>query len=213
MARVAAAAVSLLAAALPAPLAGHPVLPSDDLAGHPRRLASASDPCAASPPPNFSSYHIHLLFWPDLEPGYNEVANSRSGQGAFEIQLQFVERFGVDLGRNCTDCHLFGNCTGALKETFCMFTYNPRPGFGINTPFLVPNWAAYVPLARFAEAVPWIMQNRGAYDVFVHPNSGCFIQDTLDWSVWGGHKWEVALPSDRGPLGGDRRNLRGPPSA
>ena len=95
--------------------------------------------------------------------------------------------------------------TGLFDQgRLCMFTFGPKVGFGINTPFLAPNWAAYVPLDRFADTVPWIMQNRGLYDVFVHPNSGCFVRDTLDWSVWGGSKWQVALPSDRSPLGGAR---------
>lgn len=171
------------------------------VAGHGGSFVDTAN-CISSSPPPFHSYHIHLIFWPDLEPGYEAMANSRNSTGALAVQRRLVEQFHIDLGANCTTCQLFGNCTDVYEKTrLCMFTFDGRVGWGINTPFLAPNWAAYVPVERFADTVSWIMQHRGVYDVFVHPNSGCFIEDILDWSMWGGSKWQLALPSDRGPLG------------
>ena len=95
------------------------------------------------------------------------------------------------------------------------------PGYGFANPFLVPNFAFYVPLEDFAPTTSWIMQHRGELDVLVHPNSGCAVNDHLDWfdtpppcprdmscaifldsqprlihalrSIWGGTKWELKM--------------------
>merc|ERR1712183_918850 len=54
-----------------------------------------------------------------------------------------------------------------------------------------PQFAIYLPPNRFADTVPWIMQNRGVFDIMVHPNSGCLYDDHIDWSLWGGEKWQI----------------------
>lgn len=46
-----------------------------------------------------------------------------------------------------------------------------------------------VPLDYFASTVPWIMQRRGEFDLFVHPNTGCEVVDHTVWPVVGGTKW------------------------
>lgn len=58
-------------------------------------------------------------------------------------------------------------------------------------PWVSPQFAVYVPPDRFADTVPWIMQNRAFYDVMVHPNSGCLKDDHIYWSIWGGDKWQI----------------------
>jgi len=37
------------------------------------------------------------------------------------------------------------------------------------------------------------MQNRGNYDVLIHPNSGCELEDHSWWAFWGGNPWELDL--------------------
>lgn len=36
----------------------------------------------------------------------------------------------------------------------------------------------------YNQVVPWMMQNRGNFDVFVHPNSGFEREDHHDWGMW-----------------------------
>merc|ERR1719386_504220 len=107
--------------------------------------------------------------------------------GAMRLQAEFVDHFGL---------RTVPNCTGLLnQERLCAFALDERPGFGFSHPFVVPNWAVYVPLDRYADLVPWIMQHRGKYDVLVHPNSGCIPNDHMDWSMWAGTKWQLVMPS------------------
>merc|ERR1712232_291306 len=128
--------------------------------------------------PPFQSYHIHVLYWPDAE-------SIHDAPGALKLREAFIDRF--DLQREA-------NCTGLADQgRLCMIPLDEKPGFGFSHPFPVPNWAAYVPLERFPDTVSWIMQNRGVYDVLVHPNSACMINDHRDWTVWGGSKWELIL--------------------
>lgn len=68
-------------------------------------------------------------------------------------------------------------------------------------PFVAPQWAAFVPYemyrvqlaietniyGRYGTVVPWVMQNRGNFDVFVHPNTGFEREDHHDWGMWYGN--------------------------
>jgi hypothetical protein len=60
-------------------------------------------------------------------------------------------------------------------------------------PFPVPQWAAFVPFDRFVDVSLWIMQNRGALDVFIHPNTGFERNDHEDWGIWAGKPWKLDL--------------------
>merc|ERR1712137_596902 len=99
--------------------------------------------------------------------------------------------FGIETDGNCTGFHVEG---GDEPDKLCVFEMSP-PGSGTNHHFTTENWAAFVPMDRCAEAIPWIMQNRQEYDVLVHPNSGCDGMDHMKWSLWGGNKWELRIPS------------------
>lgn len=49
-----------------------------------------------------------------------------------------------------------------------------------------PMWSyqvAFAP-ALFAGLVPWLLLNRGALDVFVHPNTGDDLADHRDRALW-----------------------------
>lgn len=39
-------------------------------------------------------------------------------------------------------------------------------------------------LLLYCIGVPWVMQNRGDLDIFVHPNTGMEVSDHLRWSIW-----------------------------
>jgi len=122
----------------------------------------------------FYSYHIHVLFW---------SKNNDSVTAARALQAAFVKRFDVKVSP-CPE--VVWNTTHS-PNYICMFPWAPNA----DGPFLTGMWAAFIPLERFNDTVPWIMRFRGDLDVFVHPNSGCEIYDHLNWPLWGGNKWEI----------------------
>jgi len=63
-----------------------------------------------------------------------------------------------------------------------------------------PEWSCQVSFApeRFAEVVGWLTLNRGAIDVFVHPNTADELADHRDRAIWLGH----AYPLDLRAVGG-----------
>ena len=59
-------------------------------------------------------------------------------------------------------------------------------GFSPEGPFLNAEWGVFIPLENFERVIEWVMQNRGSYDVLIHPNTGCMIEDHSDWAIWAG---------------------------
>jgi aromatic ring-cleaving dioxygenase len=49
------------------------------------------------------------------------------------------------------------------------------------------------PQERFAEIAGWLVLNRGALDVFVHPNTGDPLGDHRDRAIWLGHSHALDL--------------------
>ena len=47
--------------------------------------------------------------------------------------------------------------------------------------------------AQFAAVVGWLTLNRGALDVFVHPNTGDELADHRDRALWLGRSYELNL--------------------
>jgi aromatic ring-cleaving dioxygenase len=147
------------------------------------RVMAKSSGCPDNP--QIHSWHIHVLFWPDGAAGNN---NTHNGVGAVALRKKFIDKFELEFTPNCTSL-------SDVNQGLCPFEIDYKPGFGHAGPFLVPNFAIFVPLDRFDETVPWMMMNRGDYDVLVHPNSesGCMYQDHIDHSVWSGNKWELKV--------------------
>ena len=58
-----------------------------------------------------------------------------------------------------------------------------------------PMWSFQVgiPAAQFGAVMPWLVLNRGALDVFVHPNTGDALGDHRDRAVWLGRSYELDL--------------------
>jgi DOPA 4,5-dioxygenase len=147
---------------------------------HPTRYADLPSDLSCEDLPQLYSYHIHFLFW---------QYNTDSVNAAFKLQAQFMEHFQLTLKDNTCNESTVWNTTHPVS--LCMFPANYP--FAHSGPFLVSEWAVFVPVETFFETVTWSMQHRGNLDIIVHPNSGCEIEDHRDWSVWGGNKWELDL--------------------
>ena len=135
----------------------------------------------------FESYHIHVLFYPDL-PGSEFANNTHASFHARALREKFIKRFQVmQCDENTNIFNLTSLCAFAVDETGAGSERN-------SAPFVAPNWAVFLPVDRYADVVPWMMANRGDLDFIVHPNScgiTCSAHDHLEWSVWGGSKWPV----------------------
>jgi len=163
------------------------VLPA---AGHSIQDAAAKCPTAGfdlSEAPAFFSYHIHVLFWPDAKPGWSD-AGPKGRDGAMRLRDAFATHFGI---QDKPECDAFAPTDGKL----CLEPIDPVVGYGHSSPFPVMNFNIWVPLDRYHDTVPWMMQNRRNYDVLVHPNSGCMLDEHRDWSHWSGDKWQLLLPA------------------
>jgi len=146
------------------------------------------------------SYHIHVMFFtpdnpagvPPDDPAGNNPNNMKN---AVILRTAFMEHF------NISDCPPTG--PGQDPTVLCAFEVDPATGaqsFPSKQPFVTPEFAFFVPVGRYTEAVGWMMLNRGVFDVFVHPNTcgwDCAVQDHLLSSLWMGTPWKVKfqLPS------------------
>lgn len=137
--------------------------------------------------PQYKSYHIHIMFWPDGD-GTWAPENPHNSKGALVLRNKFMEHFDLTNKPNCTSLY-------EPEDVLCAFPIDWRAGYGFAHPFLVPDFAFYVPTSRFTDTVPWMLRNREQYDVLVHPNSGCLRQDHTDHALWMGNKMQLLLPN------------------
>ncbi|MDD0854387.1 DOPA 4,5-dioxygenase family protein [Halobacteriovorax sp. GB3] len=58
-----------------------------------------------------------------------------------------------------------------------------------------PVWSCQllVPVARFEEALKWLMNNREELDIFIHPVTGNDLKDHTDYAMWLGKSYELKL--------------------
>eukprot|EP00747_Dinoflagellata_sp_TGD_P065610 gnl/TRDRNA2_/TRDRNA2_154429_c1_seq1.p1 gnl/TRDRNA2_/TRDRNA2_154429_c1~~gnl/TRDRNA2_/TRDRNA2_154429_c1_seq1.p1 ORF type:complete len:219 (-),score=32.18 gnl/TRDRNA2_/TRDRNA2_154429_c1_seq1:210-806(-) len=124
--------------------------------------------------PVFNSYHFHVLFW-------QRPNSSQHVQGALRVLDEFKMAFAGILGRPCDGFF--------HQERLCLYEVD----YAAVGPFVTPQWAAFVPRELYAQVMPWIMQNRAGYDVLMHPNSGCVVDDHRNWSAWAGQSWQLDL--------------------
>lgn len=139
--------------------------------------------CTLDSTPPVNSYHLHVLFWPD---GERQNTVPQGSVEAIKFRSEIIKHFHLTDVANCT---ALIDPSGAL----CAFPIDWRPGYNFAHPFLVPNFAFFVPVERFADVVSWVMMNRGPFDVLVHPNTGCPVQDHTAWAFWMGQKWELKM--------------------
>jgi hypothetical protein len=126
---------------------------------------------------------VHVLFWPD---GSKDNDGPNSFQAATALRNRFIDEFHL---KDVPECKGLSDDPGHI----CMFPIDLEPGFGIATPFLVPNFAVFVPNDDYAAAAMWFQQYRGNLDVLLHPNSGCAVEDHVQWAAWMGNKWELKM--------------------
>jgi len=142
--------------------------------------------------PVFRSFHIHVLFL-----GYV----NQSVTDAISLRDAFIAQFTPK-----------GACPSLYHQNFlCMFDVELEP----DGPFPTGQWAAFIPVERMYETVTWIMQRRQvhgwinaacsepkdpkcgvarpAFDVLIHPNSGCEYEDHGKWMLWGGNPWLINM--------------------
>lgn len=120
------------------------------------------------------SYHIHVLFWP-----YHQ----KHVEGALKLQQKFIKHFNLE-NINCT---ITAGDPGLPDQQMCVFEIDWEP-LG---PFTTAQYSFFIPPEKYVETVTYILQNRGIYDVLVHPNSGCETYDHSRWAVWSGHQWPI----------------------
>lgn len=133
-----------------------------------------NETCWNPAPPKIYSFHFHLLFW-ENEEGVAEGANA--------VLEQAKEKFPKLKTNICQDT--FHNDDMCLFETV--------HGAAQGEPFLTSQWAVFFLPEDFDVVVPWIMQNRNNYDVLIHPNTGCELEDHTWWALWGGQPWKINM--------------------
>ena len=128
--------------------------------------------CYKPNPAKAHSWHFHILFW---------SSNENHKKGAYDLRDKFISEFTKILGPIpiCKDLY--------HGDIVCLFD----PHEQANGPFLTAEWSVFITNETFDVIVRWIMQNRGIYDLFVHPNSGCQVDDHTRWAMWGGNSWEL----------------------
>jgi len=67
----------------------------------------------------------------------------------------------------------------------CLF----EPDWEAVGPFATAQWSVFLMPEDFADIVPWFLQNRNGYDLLVHPNTGCELEDHSWWALWAGTAW------------------------
>mmetsp|Transcript_18704 Transcript_18704/g.66066 ORF Transcript_18704/g.66066 Transcript_18704/m.66066 type:complete len:187 (-) Transcript_18704:79-639(-) len=140
-------------------------------AAHPTHYPRASNASCFEPEPaEILSYHVHLLYW---------GANNNSVAGAMAIREQFIDHFNL---RNEKPCH------GLFHQgRMCMEEIDSVPA----GPFVTAEWSAFFLPENITQIYPWAIQHRGEYDILIHPNSGCEIEDHTIWAGWLGKPWDI----------------------
>ena len=197
-------AVPLLVAVLAA--ADAHVQPTRRLQGHGPSKHGQNCSCVPGSRPA-ESYHIHVMFYPHDAPNVraDDPAgnNPNNAANAAALRTAFMEHFDI---AECPDEGPPGGGGPHEDPTeLCAFAVDPATGgqpFPAAQPFTTPEFAFFVPLDRWADAVPWMMLHRGVFDVLVHPNTcgwSCAPQDHLLNSIWMGNPWPVKfrLPEDQ----------------
>ena len=165
---------------------------------HPHGSKRASKNCTCVPGSRpAESYHIHVMFMrPDASDAnpQDPAANNPNNPGsAMALRNAFIKHFvisecaeGKEVDVQDILCYFAADTTG--RQTF------PGQPYPAAQPFVTPEFAFFVPVDRWKDAVSWMMLNRGVFDVFVHPNTcgwACAPSDHLQSSFWMGTPWPV----------------------
>jgi aromatic ring-cleaving dioxygenase len=143
------------------------------ISAHPQPGVRKSLSCLDRPAP--MSYHIHVMFWQN---------NANSTKAAEHLQDDFLKHFNMTRENNLCP---FAPGDDAPDAAMCVFPTD----YEAAGPFLTAQTALFIPISEYERTVSWTVQRRGTLDVFIHPNSGCGLEDHIHYGLWAGHKWEV----------------------
>jgi len=130
-------------------------------------------------PPELISYHIHVLF---------NANNDHQVHLAIDLQYEFVSAFRVPIGDQ-ENCSFPPGDPHPQQQAICAYPTAWLP----DGPFPTAQYSFFVPNKFYSETVQWFMQHRNGLDLLIHLNSGCEIQDHMEWSLWGGRPWELNI--------------------
>jgi len=150
---------------------------------------------------NVISYHFHVTVWAN---------NNYSFAMGFAFKEAFKKHF-TENGMMSEDyyCPFGPNYPGPEVTTICKGSThegrrNPLGLVGAeNGPWLIPNMEYFIPKSLFVDAYSWLVVNRGALDVLIHPNTGCQDRDHTTRAVWLGipqHVDVTGLCCRKGPV-------------
>ena len=103
---------------------------------------------------------------------------------AISLQDDFLKQF--NLTRESNTCP-FAPGDVQPNSPMCVFPTD----YTAAGPFVTAQTALFIPVADYQSTVSWIAPRRGSLDVFVHPNSGCSLNDHLHDAFWSGTRWEL----------------------
>lgn len=106
----------------------------------------------------FQSYHIHVMFWP---------SNLNSTAAVQQLEAYFMKQFQLTYEANT--CPFPNSVISPDYTEICIFKTQYEPA----GPFLTGQAPYFIPISYYEKAVSFMVQNRGALDIFVHPNTGC----------------------------------------
>lgn len=131
-----------------------------------------NESCVAPVPAKIYSYHVHVMFFHQSE---------ENTAGALAIRDQFLKDWEGQYFWCDGEFHQAGLCVQPDIENY-------KVG-----PFTEGQWSIFVPVDEIGPIQQWFIQNRNGYDILIHPNSGCEIEDHDDWALWGGKPWKINL--------------------
>jgi aromatic ring-cleaving dioxygenase len=149
------------------------LVPTVDAHSHPNVNALTDFECGKFPA--FESYHIHVLFWQN---------NAESTAAALKLRSDFMIEFGLN---ETSTCEMLPSDPAPTEKDICFF----NTAYGPAGPFLTAQYSFFIPINYFQMATSWITPRRTILDIFVHPNSGCGLQDHIHYGMWIGSKWEI----------------------
>ena len=131
-----------------------------------------NESCVHPTPAKIYSYHVHIMFF------FQSEAHTK---GALAIRDHFMKDFEGKFFFCDGEFHQKGLCVQPDIENY-------KVG-----PFIEGQWSIFVPVDEIGPIQTWFIQNRNGYDMLIHPNSGCEIEDHDDWALWGGKPWHINL--------------------
>jgi len=132
-------------------------------------------PLDPSTPPQILSWHVHIV--------YNLASDIT--ERALQLRDKTILYFQAYLGPECP--HRFDD--GLL----CMIVDHNFTEVLTEGPFPAGEWSMFVPTPYLALVVPWLIQNRGEFDLLLHPNSGYMYEDHSIWASWSGQAWPLNM--------------------